>query len=323
MFSFNKVKFLIGKSSMKFHFIGWQPDYDQMLVSYLDTDFNCKLSNFSLFHRIVLALGSNKYFKNIVHIYHINMLRQIAKEVKVGDTVIINEHFSVLPILNMLENEVVLIFRNTIDVTEKRIIELKSRASLYSFDKQDCETYSINYLPQFLLFDPRFFNNEIEYDYYFLGLNKGREIKLKKLVSVLNKSGLSHNIVIKEIPDSLINRGISIFPFNSVFKKVSYLDNLKMLSKAKVVIELTKEGQSGLTLRAVEAKSLGLKILTNNESLEKYEGFDSGIYYNDFKSESSLKQTIEAMMEDGLHKGKVSKAFLDEYSVLESFKLIH
>jgi len=308
---------------MNFHFIGWLTDYDKMLVSHLSTNFDCKLSNFSLFHRIVLALGGNKYFRNIAQRYHDKMLWKIAKEVKVGATIIINEHFSVLPILDMLDNEKILIFRNTIDFTDEKIEKLKNKASLYSFEKRDCEKYSITYLPQFLLFDPHLYNNDIQYDFYFLGLNKGREIPLKKLVNVLTLNDLSHHVIIKEIPDSLIKRGISTLPFNSVFKKVSYLDNLKMLSKAKVVIELTKEGQTGLTLRAVEAKALGLMILTNNKSLENYDSFHSGVYYNDFKSESSLNQTIENMMKDGLHKGKVTKEFLDEYSVLESFKSIN
>ncbi len=100
-------------------------------------------------------------------------------------------------------------------------------------------------------------NNGIDYDFYFVGLPKGREAVLNKLKDELLRKGYRIKFIIPQ------NRN----------EYVSQIQNIIYSSKSKCIIDLIsdKYGQSGLTLRPFDALFLKKKLLTNCKSIVKYD----------------------------------------------------
>ncbi len=52
-----------------------------------------------------------------------------------------------------------------------------------------------------------------------------------------------------------------------ISKMISYEEILDKSSKCSVIVDVVKEGQSGLTLRVLEALFFGKKLITNNKNI--------------------------------------------------------
>lgn len=145
---------------------------------------------------------------------------------------------------------------NTIDSTNYPINYQTDRVEYYSFDKDDCKKYNLNYNIQYYSLDNLILNQNKEYDVYFVGRDKGRKKEIESFVKTAEKFNLILNI-------NTIN-GNNIIP---------YVDVKKELSKSRAVLEINKENQVGFTLRTLESLFFGIKLITNNASI-----IDSPIY---------------------------------------------
>lgn len=69
------------------------------------------------------------------------------------------------------------------------------------------------------------------------------------------------------------NSGIDYKP------QISYDEILKIVAQSKVIIDLTQEKQSGLTLRPLEAIFFKKKLITNNVNIEKCRFYNKNNIY--------------------------------------------
>lgn len=156
--------------------------------------------------------------------------------------------------------------------------ELKKTISEYdfvfSFDPVDCEKYGFIFRPSF--FVPQ--KNEgiltkKNIDVYYLGKFKDNERYkyITSLYDVCEGIGVSSHLRLY-----VDKKNIKNAPFHPVItnKKVSYIENIKMAKKAKVIIELNIENQTGLTLRSLECLSSKSKLITNNRHIINYDFYD-------------------------------------------------
>lgn len=93
--------------------------------------------------------------------------------------------------------------------------------------------------------------NESEYDFYFLGYEKDRDIDILQLQIELEKRGYKTLIDVKK-PGG---------------KPITYKENIENLKKSRIIIDLVQKGQTGQTLRPLEAIAFQKKLLTNNKSI--------------------------------------------------------
>ena len=110
---------------------------------------------------------------------------------------------------------------------------------------------------------------------------------LKRVKRICNDNGLSYKfcLLIGKIEYTKFIR----FPFlKSKYAKedaemfsesgVSYSEYVDIISKSKVVIDMPYEGQTGLTMRTVEALAMGARLITSNEAIEKYKDISLNSY---------------------------------------------
>jgi hypothetical protein len=139
---------------------------------------------------------------------------------------------------------------------------------IWTFDKSEADKYNLKYNTQFYFnsFQPK--TNEIQNDVLFVGRDKGRGKYLHSLQQEFEKQGLiSHFFISKDLKwyEKLVK------PRNNFMAYQSVLD---LIGTSRAILDIVQEGQTGLTLRPLEALFLNRKLITNNQDIENYDFYD-------------------------------------------------
>lgn len=170
--------------------------------------------------------------------------------------------------VNLSKTQLKFYFWNT--VNSLKGLKISSHWELLSYDKVDCLRYNFRYVGSFyhLINNLEFCSEEeIVTDLYFVGTNKGRFSFVKLLEKKLQRFGVNTYFVYV----SSLRRLFS----NKYAAPISYESILGYAMQSKALLDVTRKGQFGLTLRFLEAMYLGKKLVTNNLEIVKYKLYDS------------------------------------------------
>ena len=144
-----------------------------------------------------------------------------------------------------------------------------------TFDRQDSINYNMAYFPQFYRSYNQNVSSAIEYDFFFCGRDKGRRNIIEKYKSLFSKIGTCKFLIVET---------------NCTSDALGYFEYIKQIEKSRVICEVVQEGQSGLTVRALEALFFEKKLITNNVSIIEYDFYDkNNIYlFSDTTSEHDI-----------------------------------
>lgn len=186
---------------------------------------------------------------------------------------------------------------------------------VYSFDFKDCNDLQfVKYIPLFYtddLIPYRENKQEVEYDFFFMGwcfperykaVVSFREFTIVnnyKLKAFLYMPFLSY---LKEVlKGNFLDRSIISFT------PMSRSEYLNVLSKSKVMVDVSNPRQTGLAMRVIEALAMNVKVLTNNINLSQdknvektklFSFFDEKIVYvkEDFINDKSYTSINNHML---------------------------
>lgn len=148
-------------------------------------------------------------------------------------------------------------------------LKLNHRWEVLSFDYKDATENNMRYVGGFFLPEP-IKNMQPSYDLIFVGTNKGRFDFLRVFEKQLNQ----HHIKTHFILVSLKRK------FNKIYSSaIPYHQVLEYVFQSKGIVDITKEGQVGLTLRAYEALFYNKFLVSNNTNLRNYDFFDERKIY--------------------------------------------
>ena len=165
-----------------------------------------------------------------------------------------------------------------------------------TFDKNDAEVYNLSYFPQFYREYPVKRYMTTDYDFFFLGRDKGRKTTLEKLQEKLEQIGNTRFEIVKD---------------SQLQDQIEYRDYIDMLKHSKSICEINQPGQKGLTIRAMEALFLRKKLITNNKDIVNYDLYDSNnilIYDNN----TSIDDILEFLK---LPYNEIKQSILSRYEV--------
>lgn len=146
--------------------------------------------------------------------------------------------------------------------------KIQGKAELWSFDPANCEQYHMHFNHQYY-FDSLVKQSEINaMDIYFCGSDSGRG----KILSELYYSFCELKLNVKM---HVVHPKYEGLPKELISKYVSYDQIRTELAKTKAILEIVREGQSGATVREMEALFFNKKLITNNQWIK------SEIYYDD------------------------------------------
>lgn len=139
--------------------------------------------------------------------------------------------------------------------------------TVYSFDKEDCKKYGFHYNSMVYSKDVRIPKSDIKYDICFLGFAKDRMEEILKYYHAFKQEGLRVKFYIFDANAE----EIALEDFNISHRRVLYEEYLKVLSESRAILDVAQRGQSGLSIRFVEAGFFRKKLITNNCNVKEYD----------------------------------------------------
>lgn len=229
---------------------------------------------------------------------HNKEVKDAINFIKTEDTVILFDlcnYVNVKYLLKHLKCSTVHIwFWNTIGGKMPRILTIDTDKKLlfHTFDPQDAIKYDMLLHNQLYRESAQKESTTEEiYDFFFVGMNKGRFDTLRDLNYRLTKWGFSTKfIIVDPHAESGVRDGIE---FRN--KDVEYEETLHLIRMSKVLVDCTKSKQTGITLRVLEGLFLNKKVLSNNTEIKNLPFYDSSrhLIFNDMDSEDSIRYFLD------------------------------
>lgn len=230
-------------------------------------------------------------------------------KVKCADIVIIHSIatlFSTLPLyINKInpKAKVIVWYWNSVQNSLKPW-NIKGSCEKWSFDPKDCTEYDLKYNHQYYfksLILPQ--NNHLEYDVYFCGLDANRGEMLMNIYNKLKNLGLNNFF-------QIVNSQYKGIPKNLKSQYRPYHDLIDNVSRSRCLLEVVKSGQSGATIRLMEALFNNKKIITTNKTVKEEPFYDShNIFIIGERPDSELYDFVKSDYVNPGHK------FIEEYDV--------
>ncbi|MBC7556886.1 MAG: hypothetical protein H7195_08000 [Chryseobacterium sp.] len=149
--------------------------------------------------------------------------------------------------------------------------------SIYSFDSEDAAKYGFTKINNYNYLEKVKDDKTPEFDVVYLASYDERLKSLYKITDRLEKLGLTYQYVIvgkrswkKNLLKMVSFKGENISKKYQT-RRVNQKNIPQFYMKGKVLLDLVRENQRGLSFRIFEAMALGKKIISDNESLKNYD----------------------------------------------------
>lgn len=175
----------------------------------------------------------------------------------------------------------------------------KELCELWSFSKDDCKNYDLKYNTTYYIPDISINNRHTNtsIDFFFIGRDKGRYLRLRKLEKKLAEMGF--------ICDFRIIRDSTSSNTGKYQSFLSYSKIQQLIQSSKILVEFLQEKQCGLSLRTMEAIYYGKKIITDSTFIrdEPFYSPKRILIYDNFTTEQDIKNFFfEEIHEDDILK---------------------
>lgn len=152
----------------------------------------------------------------------------------------------------------------------------------FSFDYKDCLDHpEFKLVPLFYSYVPQE-TKSIDYDVSaIVTMMPGKYLQIKEMVRQLEQHGLSvykHYYLQSRLAYLFYKLKYKEFKHSKMkefrYKRISKEENDKVIMSSKYVLDCPKEGQTGLTIRSLEALAANKKFITTNETIKKYDFYE-------------------------------------------------
>lgn len=192
---------------------------------------------------------------------------------------------------------------------------------LWSFSADDCKAYHMSYNSTYYFEEPTSYaagfnensrhggqidpQEEIDTDIFFVGADKGRYRKLMEIKSAAEKAGLKTDFRIIRDAGSGASGEYSI--------RLDYEDVVRLTKKSRAVLEILQEGQTGMSLRPMEAIFFGKKLITDNLAIQTEKFYDSRsvLVLDGKETEKDFSDSLYRFVRED--NGKFSPEYIDYY----------
>lgn len=250
---------------MKVLFCGFEKDYELLELDEIVNNDNIVLINLSYIEKTLLRLYSKMFSNNIALLnkfFHVK-----GHGLDEFDKIIIKDNLFYLELFKDKKCNVKAIYRNTVNNITEAYLNIYD---VYSFDSGDVDKYCLKQYEQFAsgykyLIDNKFGN---KYDIAFIGEDKGRSELIKRLSFLFDNNMVkifNRKTRLDKLFEKLLNRRTGL----------TYIEYLNCQLNTKAVLDIVKDGQTGQSMRFIEAMIAKKKIITNNKLVVNHELYDS------------------------------------------------
>lgn len=307
---------------MTIYFAEWNADYEKHMVNFLKYKYDVVLFNKLMkhFRDINFVLERNNFPRQwFIKLHRFLKLRKLK-----SDDILLCSGFGISGFIDLVKNvrcRRVLILRDTIEVLNNSMKFKKRWLSqhedyinkitpyfdkIYSFDFDDCRKYNFTYLNQFLPFTYsemiklRFESNntsKMVKTCFFIGEYLNDRVKvINRIAPILHKNDYQTDFNLINYQSTDISSPLEQSNYYKSGEKITYLDNIDKIKHNDIVLEIVQSGQTGVSLRAIEAILFNKKLITTNKFIKEYDFYSpEQIFILDIDSENY--QQLENFLE--------------------------
>ena len=148
--------------------------------------------------------------------------------------------------------------------------------TIFSFDKKDIATYGFKETSNYIYLPKKTEETPNTFDAVYVGSCDDRFPELLDLAKDLKAKNINYKF-------KIIGKPKHINPLSKLHSNFIDFDNTKLnqaqlldfYSSSKVIIDLIRDKQTGLSFRFFEALALNKKIITNNKNVENYNFYNA------------------------------------------------
>ncbi len=141
----------------------------------------------------------------------------------------------------------------------------------FSFDPVDVKKYDLEFITNFYFYEGR--NTQPEYDLFFLGSYDSRYPTIASIVSVLENTG--NKVVVKLLSNDAETAGkYGTDSIEFIDRFIPFEETKELMKKSRIILDIHKKIQHGLSFRVFEAMGLGKKLITTNPDVVNYDFYD-------------------------------------------------
>jgi len=145
----------------------------------------------------------------------------------------------------------------------------------FSFDPEDIKTYNLKAITNFYFIEDR--NNNPSTDLFFLSSYDSRYPLIEKIVTTIEKQNDKMKIKVLQLPrgkkNTIPKPASNAIEF--IDKPISFVETTALMKDTKIILDIQKDIQRGLTFRVFEAMGLGKKLITTNTDIVNYDFYNS------------------------------------------------
>jgi 1,5-rhamnosyltransferase len=255
---------------MKIFFLGWAAKYERHFIEYLSENYAVEhlavSKGWARLQRITSLIPRRLFQPGLLGHIHGRVKKFSNADLLICNEAKIDSKFNP-EIIKAFPGKKVLLIR---DLVDRKFLE-KWRSSfdaIYSFDREQCVELGMSYMDQFIPMGYKLTVSTVlkkaksEPTALFIGREKGRGAALLDLAVILKNCGCK--IDFRILADESTT---SETPYH-IASKVDYYELLEETLRADVLVEINQPGQSGFTLRTLEAAYYGKKLITNNQTIK-------------------------------------------------------
>lgn len=237
------------------HLIGFWPDYEECFFKHAAQSQAIQVFNPLAKTQAIRSFA--KWPRVLRNLWHKKLIADYI-QAHPHEFIVVHEHRLILEVLlaKFPQLKAQVLMRNPLNPNAKSKYLIQSLQALdytiWSFDPGDCARYGFKFYRQFIEKPPAVPEPIPVYDFGFVGRNKGREAVLQTLEVKLKAQGYSVLFAIRS--DQM----------KGVKANLSYSAYLHTYLSTRCMLDITQTGQTGLTLRPLEAMVYQRKLLTNN-----------------------------------------------------------
>ena len=163
----------------------------------------------------------------------------------------------------------------------------------YTFDPIDAKKFGIEFKPYFYPEEYMVDCDEkvdIKQDVFFVGVDKDRLGIIKDLHKKFEQMNLTDKLMIVATPHKKYSRSDEKW----LAKRVPYEKIAENIKQSRAILDIVQSGQSGITLRPMEAMFYNKKLITNNIYIKEYDFYNPhNIFILQERNMGELKEFLE------------------------------
>lgn len=146
---------------------------------------------------------------------------------------------------------------------------------VFSFDKNDAETHGFELITNYNYFADYPLITKTEYDLVYLASYDNRMLKAIEIAKKVRNFGKKPQFFVtgkKSWKKKISNPDKEFMTFRR--KRIQHEEIPALYGNSKVILDLVRENQDGLSFRVFEAMALHKKLITNNKTINDYDFYN-------------------------------------------------